>query len=813
MGINILPFTIELSMKYCLIFILIFCSCILCSQEVPNAVEMLPIKPQAGKFTISGFIKDAADGEVLVGAIVYKKETQISTTTNEYGFYSITLPKGNHTIKISYIGYRDTSFEVELTKNISINIECKEKNMLLQEVVVTTEKEDKNISSMEMGTSKLDIKQIQKLPALLGEVDVLKTIQMLPGVTTVGEGATGINVRGGNIDQNLILLDEAPVYNASHLFGFFSVFNPDAVKDVKLIKGGIPSQYGGRISSILDIRMKEGNNKKLEVNGGIGTIFSRLAIEAPIIKDKLSFIVAGRRSYIDVLAKPSLAKENPALADAQFYFYDLTAKINWRINDKNTVFLSGYFGRDVFGAGFTFNWGNATTTLRWNHVYNNKLFMNLTAFYTNYDYQLGFKQDGTAQKFDWQSNIINYSFKPDFSYYANTKNTIRFGAQVILFDFRPGNASITDNQNNITNFSLENKKGIESSVYIGNEQKLLPRLTMEYGLRWSSFNYIGAGTAFYYRDTIPNENKPLDHQTIFKDWETITHYNNPEPRISFNYVIDDKSSIKASYNRMSQYIQIVSNTAASTPLDVYTPATNNVKPLVADQAALGYFRNLKNNMFESSVEVYYKYMQNQLDYVDNADLLLNKYLEGQLLQGLGRAYGAELYLKKVKGKLTGWVSYTYSKTERLVRGISNDDWFFSKYDRTHMLNTSLAFDLNQRFTFSANFVYLSGTPATFPNAKLQVQSYNIPYNTTNERNNYRISDYNRLDLGITYHFKKKVNSKREGSLVLSVYNVYNRRNAFSIFFRTKEGDPVVTEAVRYSVIGSIIPALTYNFKF
>ncbi len=813
MGINILPFVIELLMKHCLIFILFFCSSCLFSQEVTNTVEMLPAKPQAGKFTISGFIKDSGDGEILIGAIVYKSGTQISTSTNEYGFYSLTLPKGNHIIKISYIGYRDTSFEVELTKNISQNMECKEKGRLLQEVIVTTEKEDKNIMSMEMSTSKLDIKQIQKLPALLGEIDVIKTIQMLPGVTTMGEGATGINVRGGNIDQNLILLDEAPVYNASHLFGFFSVFNPDAVKDVKLIKGGIPANYGGRVSSILDIRMKEGNNKNLEVNGGIGTIFSRLAIEAPIIKNKLSFIVAGRRSYIDVLAKPALAKENPALKDAQFYFYDLTAKVNWQINNKNTVFLSGYFGRDVFGAGFTFNWGNATATLRWNHVYNSKLFMNLTAFYTNYDYQLGFKQEGTSQKFDWQSNIINYSFKPDFSYYANSKNKIRFGVQAILFDFRPGNAAITDDQNNITNISLENKKGLESSFYLCNEQKLLPRLTVEYGLRWSFFNYIGGGTAYYYRDTLPNENKPLDHETKFKDWETIKTYNVAEPRISFNYVIDEKSSIKVSYNRMGQYIQIVSNTAASTPLDVYTPATNNVQPLIADQGALGYFRNFKNNMFETSLEVYYKYMQNQLDYVDNADLLLNKYLEGQLLQGLGRAYGAELYIKKVKGKLTGWISYTYSKTERLVRGISNDDWFFSKYDRTHMLNTTLAYDLNHRFTFAANFIYLSGTPATFPNAKVQVQGYNIPYNTTNTRNNYRITPYNRLDLSITYHFNKKANGKRQSSLVLSVYNVYNERNAFSIFFRTKEGDPVVTEAVRYSVIGSIIPALTYNFKF
>lgn len=764
------------------------------------------------KFTISGYVKDGKNGEALIGALVYKKDTQLGSSTNEYGFYSLTLPAGKHTLLISFVGYTSITQEIDLTKNTTLNFEPKEQGRDLQEVEITAEAADKNVKSMEMSVAKLDIKQIQKMPALLGEVDVIKTIQLLPGVTTVGEGASGFNVRGGNIDQNLVLLDEAPVYNSSHLFGFFSVFNPDAVKDVKLIKGGIPSQYGGRVSSILDIRMKEGNSKTYEVNGGIGTIFSRLAIEAPIKKDKASFIIAGRRSYIDVLAKPALKKRQPELADAKFYFYDLTAKINWKINDKNTVFLSGYLGRDVFGAGFTFNWGNTTTSLRWNHIFNSKLFMNMTAFYSNYDYQLGFKQEGTSQKFEWKSNIINYSVKPDFAYYLNSKNTIRFGVQAIYFDFVPGKAAVTDNKSNTINISLENKRGIEYGVYLGNEQKLLPRLTAEYGIRWSFYNYLGEGTVYYYRDTIPNEELPLEREEKAKSWESIKFYHNPEPRLALNYTIDDKSSIKASYNRMAQYIQIVSNTAASTPLDVYTPVTNNIKPLVADQGAIGYFRNFKENMYETSIEIYYKYMQNQLDYIDNSDLLLNKYLEAQLLQGLGRAYGAEVYLRKTKGKLTGWLSYTYSKTERLVRGISNDEWFFSKYDRTHMVNTSATYDW-KRFSFSANFVYLSGTPATFPNAKLQLQSINIPYNTENKRNNYRNTPYHRLDLAVTYNLTRNPEAKKRHSVVVSVYNVYNRRNAFSIYFRTKEGEPMQTEAVRYSVIGTIIPALTYNFRF
>ncbi|MBK8368562.1 MAG: TonB-dependent receptor [Bacteroidetes bacterium] len=765
------------------------------------------------KFTVSGYAKDAKNGEALIGVTVYKKNSQIGTSTNEYGFYSLTLPKGQDTIVFSFVGYKTVLKPINLTSNLTVSTEIGEEGKELEEVVISSEREDKNIKSMEMSVAKLDIKQIQKMPALLGEVDIVKSIQLLPGVTTVGEGASGFNVRGGNIDQNLVLMDEAPVYNSSHLFGFFSIFNPDAVKDVKLIKGGIPAQYGGRASSVLDIRMKEGNSKKMEVNGGLGTIFSRLSIEAPIFKDKASFIVAGRRSYIDVLAKPLLAKRQPDLKDAKFYFYDLTAKLNWRINDKNTVFASGYLGRDIFGAGFVFNWGNTTGTVRWNHIFNSKLFMNLTAFYSNYKYELGFKNEGNAQKFEWKSNIINYSFKPDFTYYLNNKNTIKFGAQAILYTFKPGEAIITSENGDKSNISLDNQYGVEYAAYVDNEQKLSNRFTLQYGLRWSFFNYMGKGTKYTYRDTIPNESKPLEKEEKIGDGKNIATYNNPEPRLAVNYTINDKSSVKLGYNRMSQYLHIVSNTAASTPLDIYTPVTNNVKPLISDQITLGYFRNFKDNMFETSAEIYYKDMQNQLDYVDNANLLLNPRLESDLVQGKGRAYGFELYLKKAKGKFTGWVSYTLSKTERQVRGISNEEWFLSKYDRTHNVNTVLIFDLNKRFSFSANFVYQTGTPATFPTAKVEVQGYVIPYNTDNKRNNYRNTPYHRADIGITCNLSPNNKKGRKHALVLSVYNVYNRRNAFSIYFRNNPDYPVNTEAVRYSVIASIVPAITYNFKF
>lgn len=763
------------------------------------------------KATISGYIKDAKNGESLIGATISKQGSNIGASANEYGFFSLTLPKGEHVIAVSLIGYSTFTFVANLDKSITKNFELSEEGKDLEEVVITGEAEDKNVKSVEMSVAKLDIKQINKIPALLGEVDVIRAIQLLPGVTTVGEGASGFNVRGGNIDQNLILLDEAPVYNSSHLFGFFSVFNPDAVKDVKLIKGGIPSQYGGRVSSILDVRMKEGNSKKTTVTGGLGTIFSRVSIEAPIVKDKASFIIAGRRSYIDALVKPFL-KESNALKKAKFYFYDLTAKVNYRINDKNTVFVSGYLGRDVFGADiFGFDWGNTTATMRWNHIFNKKLFMNATAFYSNYNYKLAFTANN-GQGFKWRSNIINYSGKTDFIYYLNARNTIRFGAQALMYDFLPYDATGTF-ENGTVKFLADKRYGVEYSAYLGNEQKLTQNLTMEYGVRVSLYTYVGTSKAYYFRDTIPNTSLPLEETKSFSARELIQDYINPEPRLSMNYVLTKSSSVKASYNRMAQYIQLISNTAASTPLDVYTIASNNLKPLVADQVSLGYFRNFKDNMYETSVEVYYKYLQNQLDYIDNADLFINATVENQLLQGLGRAYGAEFYVKKTKGKFQGWISYTLSKTERLVRGISNDNWFYSRYDRTHVLNTSVNYDITKRWNISANFVFLSGVPGTFPNSKVQIQSLNIPYNTDGVRNNYRITPYHRLDLGATYAFKKNETRRYKQTLVFSVYNVYNRRNAFSIYFRTKEGEAYQTEAVRYSIIGSFVPAITYNFNF
>ena len=780
------------------------------------------------KLTVSGYVKDAANGEGIIGGSVYVKEVSSGAATNAYGFYSITLPKGNYTFIYSLVGYEKISKDVVLNaENIKLNIELKEQQLELQEVMITTKREDENVKSIEMSTNKMEMKTMQRMPALLGEVDVIRSIQFLPGVSTVGEGASGFNVRGGSIDQNLVLLDEAPVFNSSHLFGFFSVFNPDAVKDVKLIKGGIPAQYGGRISSILDVRLKEGNAKKTAVSGGIGLIFSRLAYERPFAKGRGSFIVAARRSYADVLARPFLKGE---LKGSQFYFYDFTAKANYRINDKNTIFLSGYLGRDVFGADFGFNWGNATTSFRWNHVFNDKLFMNTTVFYSNYDYTLDsdLRRKRPRDYFRWKSSIINYSVKPDFTYYLSPKNTLTFGGQAILYTFKPGTATAASNGQERT-FGLENKNAIEGSFYVGNEQNIGSKLQLQYGLRYSLYSYMGPGESYEFQTDVPPGQRrfPVLNKTQkYADFTPIKTYGNLEPRFSAKYELTPNASLKASYNRIAQYLHLISNTTASTPLDVWSPSTNNIKPQIADQVALGYFQNFgaNSNDYEASVEVYYKKLQNQIDYISGANLFLNKYLEGDLLAGDGRAYGAEFYVKKNKGALTGWVSYTLARTERQVDGINERQWFPTRFDKTHNLNVVLQYEASKRWNLSANFTYGTGTPATFPTNKYEVQGLLVPHNVDDARNNVRIPDYHRLDVSATLAGKKKPKKKREDSWVFSVYNTYNRRNPFSIFFRqsdTKEvvevnGEKIETpkaEAVRYSVFGNFIPAVTYNFKF
>jgi len=660
------------------------------------------IKPDCqNEFTVSGYIKDASNGETLIGATVYIQETGSGVLSNEYGFYSITLEPGVYQLQFSYLGYDDQIVSTDLSaSNRKLDIELTFEAAELQEVVVTAEAEDKNVTEVEMSVNKLDISTIKKMPTLLGEVEIIRSIQLLPGVTTVGEGATGFNVRGGSIDQNLVLLDEAPVYNSSHLFGFFSVFNPDAVKDVKLYKGGIPARYGGRLSSILDVRMKEGNNKSLSVNGGIGFIFSRLSVEAPIVKNKSSFIVAARRSYIDVLAQPFL---NEDLDGTALNFYDLTLKTNYKFSDKDKLFLSGYFGRDNFrfGAAAGFNWGNKTGTMRWNHLFSDKLFSNLTLYYSNYDYQINFGDDA-INRFDWNASIENVSLKPEFTWFLNPENLVKFGGQIIAYEFEPGIA-VGVSEGESQDFSLDPKYAIESALFVENEQTL-GKTKLNYGLRYSFFNYTGEGIAYEFGEAPLGMRRPIIGSSTYDQWESIKTYGRFEPRFSVKYQTGDDSSVKASYMRTAQYIHLISNTTASTPVDVWTPSTNNIQPQMADQVALGYFKNLQNNTYETSAEIYYKKMDHLVDYIDAADLILNPGLEGDLLEGEGRAYGLEIQAKKVKGDFTGFLSYTLAKTERQIEGINLGEWYPSRFDQTHNFSITGFYELSKRWSLSANWV-------------------------------------------------------------------------------------------------------------
>ncbi len=781
-------------------------------------------RSQTGKATVSGYIKGAEDGEALIGAGIYVEELKTGATSNVYGFYSLTLPQGKYTLKFIFLGYQTQIKTIDLKENMVLNAELEEEARQTKEVVITGEQTEieANVKTTQMGVNKLDIKTINRIPPLLGEVDIIRSIQLLPGVTTVGEGASGFNVRGGSIDQNLILLDEAPVYNSSHLFGFFSVFNPDAVKDVKLVKGGIPAQYGGRISSLLDIRMKEGNNKRLELKGGIGLLSSRFSVEGPIKKEKSSFILAGRRTYFD-LAFPISSDEQ--IKKTVAYFYDLTAKVNYKFDEKNTLFLSGYFGRDKFGFGsaFGFEWGNATTTLRWNHIFGPKLFSNITAFYSNYDYQLNIESNDDA--FNWRSTIENLSFKPEFTWYLNDKNTITFGGQILHYDFLPGKTTIISDGKTRVN-RLADKFAFENSLFISNDQQISRRIGITYGLRYSNFLNVGAGTKLILVDTTPGIKKRVIEKQRIETNKVLAGFNNLEPRFSIKYELTENTSLKASYNRMAQYIHLLSNTQASVPLDVWTPSSNNIMPQIGDQIALGYFRNfiLGGQEFEFSAETFYKEMQNQIDYIDGADLLLNQTVEAELMSGFGRAYGLELFLKKRKGKFTGWISYTLSRSERQVAGINNRDWYPTRFDKTHNLYLVGNYELNERWNIGANFIFSSGVPGTFPTNRIEYQGFVIPHNADGLRNNYRLPAYHRLDISATYEPRANENRKWKSSWTFGLYNVYSRRNPFGIYFRQevpKENPTPAervdqssnTEAIRFSVLGIPVPAVTYNFTF
>jgi hypothetical protein len=761
---------------------------------------LLPLAAFGQKLTISGTIKDAANGEDLIGAVVsVKGQPSAGATTNTYGFYSLTLPAGSYTLICQYIGYKPEEKAIDLQANTTLNISLATASRDLQEVVVKTDRADRNISQTQMGMFKLDPKQIESVPVLFGEKDIIKVLQMTPGVKAAGEGNAGFYVRGGAADQNLILLDEAPVYNASHMLGFFSVFNSDALKDVTLYKSGIPAEFGGRASSVMDVKMRDGNSKRYSASGGIGLIASRLTIEGPIVKDKGSFIVSGRRTYADLFLKLS---PNEALKKSKLYFYDLNLKANYQIGEKDRIFLSGYFGRDVFGYDdlFGFDWGNATGTIRWNHIINSKLFSNTSLIYSNYDYRIKIGVDD--ENITIRSQINDWNLKQDFGLTPNTKNYIKFGFNVIHHTFKPGEIQ-TGAASNFNNAELSGRKALEGGIYVQNDHKITDKLGLQYGLRYSWFNFMGGATAYDF----DKDGNTISSKT-YGDWESITYYGGWEPRIAAKYEIDNVSSVKASYNRCYQYMHLLSNSTTSSPTDLWVPSSNNVKPQISDQISAGYFRNLHNNMFEVSFEVYYKALQNQIDYRNGADMVFNEEVEGELVYGKGKAYGAELLVRKQTGRLTGWVSYTLSRSLRAFDEINNGSEYPARQDRIHDIAIVGMYDLTKKIKISANWIYYTGSATTFPSGKYEVNGMQVPYYT--ERNGYRMPDYHRLDVGMTWMIKQT--ERRESSLNISLYNAYGRKNAYIINFRQNEDNPQQTEAVKISLF-TFVPSITYNFKF
>lgn len=762
------------------------------------------------KVTLNGYIKDADNGEELIGVTIYIPSLKVGTVTNDYGFYALTVPKGNYDIQFSYVGFNVQTQQVDLSKNISLNVNLQSEASLINEVVIEEKAIDENVVNIQMSKNTLNMAQVRKLPALFGEVDIIKNIQMLPGVISAGEGTSAFFVRGGSADQNLILIDEAPIYDPSHLFGLFSVFNADVIKDSELYKGGIPARFGGRLSSILDVRTKDGNNKEYAAAGGIGTLASRLAIEGPIVKDKSSFIVSGRRSYVDMFLKA-------AGEDNLVHFYDINAKVNFRNSNKNRFFLAFYAGRDVFNFGddFGFAWGNKTGTFRWNHLFNDRLFLNTSVIASNFDYKLELKDAITG--FKWISNLQEMSIKNDLTYSMNENNEVSFGYHLTGRRFSPGEISPTGTGSAFTAEKQQHMYAIDHGLYLSNQQKISDNFTLDYGVRLSILQNVGKGDVFLYRDRYDNLNPEVIDTLHYDAMQSIKTYVNLEPRLGMRYLLGNGQSLKLSYNRMVQNTHLVSSGTVPIPFNTWNPSNYYLKPQLADQIAAGYFRNMKDNMYEFSVEAYYKEIKNVTDFADNAQLFFNNNLSVEYRQGRSWAYGTEWMVSKVRGKMTGMISYTLSKSMREIDGVNKGIAFPSNHDRRNAINAQAAYDHNERWTFGATFTYSTGRPVTLPAGKYEYGNYNPDVIT--ERNAYRLPDFHRLDLSATLTPRKNMSRKWKGSWVFSIYNVYNRKNPFTIYTRTKQdkdgniiGDGTQKEA-RMIYLFPILPSVTYNFKF
>jgi hypothetical protein len=796
------------------------------------ATHFVALAANAQKYNLSGYVRDSLTNEFLIGATVQIDNTPIGASSNAYGYYSMTVNEGKVTLLVNYTGYEQKSLTIDVDSNITLDISLKEKVTSLNEVVISSTKKDQKIVSTNMSVEKISAKDIKQIPMVLGEADVIKSIQLLPGVSAPNEGSGGFNVRGGSADQNLILLDEAIVYNPSHLLGFFSVFNADALKDATIYKGGIPSKYGGRLSSVLDIRMREGNNKKFNATGGIGLLSSRLTLEAPIGKihedgAKGSFLLSARRSYADIFLPLS---SDTVINRSKLFFYDLNFRSNYRLSSKDRIFFSGYFGRDRIDVpnGFGNSWGNVTSTLRWNHLFGPKLFMNMSAIYSNYDYEITFYP---GNSFQWSSSLSNVNLKADFDYYVGEKHEIKFGIGSILYQFNPGNINPFGASSTINPTNNKEKRALESYAYVQDNFRISDRLTILYGLRISQFAQLAndsipiyengkavifnSGINNYVRGTVSsyenyNKNELLNNSFGF------------EPRLSLNYQVNDMSSIKLGYNRMYQYIHLLSTATSPTPLDIYTPSSSFIEPQIADQIASGYFRNFKDNTYEFSVEAYYKWMQNQFDFIDGASPIFNNSPETIILNGDARSYGLEFMVRKSEGRFTGWISYTLSKAERRTpgvdggRGINNGAYYSTNYDKPHNVAITGNYTISEKWSISANFIYQSGRPATYPESKYSFNGLSIP--EYSERNAYRLPDYHRFDIAAT--LKGKQTKRWKSQWVFGIYNVYNRQNAANITFKeTLTNNNSETglgtgnnKAYKLTYFG-FVPSISYEFKF
>lgn len=751
------------------------------------------------KVTLSGTVKSGATGETLIGATV-QVDGQYFTQTNEYGFYSLTVPEGMRQLlvsSVSFIPHRDT---IEIRKNTTLHINLENAAQTLDEVVISSSK-GRSLSSPQMGREQVNLEEVKHIPVLMGERDVLKVVQLLPGIKPAGDGNSGMFVRGGGADQNLILLDEATVYNASHLLGFFSTFNSDALKDITVYKGGMPAQYGGRLSSVLDVKMNDGNNQDLKVSGGVGLISAKLNVEGPIQQDKSSFLISGRRTYADMFLRLS---NDSSLNNNQLYFYDLNAKLNFQLGEKDRLYVSGYLGQDRLGVGdlFGLDWGNKTATLRWNHIFNNRLFSNTSLIYSNYDYNISINS-GT-NRFNIYSNISDYNLKQEFQWNVSNRNNVRFGLNSIHHTIRPGEVTAVGEESSINDSYLQKRYSWENAVYATNTWRASNKLNFTYGLRLTSFSILGAGD-FYDVDREGNVTDTMRYSS----GDFVKTYLNLEPRLAASYQMNSYSSVKASYVRNTQNLHLIANSTATNPTDKWIASTNIIKPEISDQFSLGYYRNLFNDQYELNVETYYKSMQNQIDYRDGADVYSsNNAIETELLFGNGRAYGIEWLLKKNTGRLSGWISYTLSKTERQIDGINNGQWYNARQDRTHDIAIVAMYQLNKKWTLSANWVYYTGDAVTFPAGKYIIDDQTTYYYT--ERNGYRMPNYHRLDLGATMQLRQR--KKWSSELSFSVYNAYGRENAYVIEFQDSNDDRNTTVANQLSLF-RFIPSVSYNFKF